>query len=432
MEKKPLTVTALNKYLKYCFDHDVNLQYLFVKGEISNFKHHGSGHFYFTLKDEFSQINAVMFQQYAKNINFQCEDGMKVIVEGYVSLYTQGGTYQIYVSNIILDGLGELFLRYEKLKEKLAKEGLFAPEHKLPIPKYPKKIGVITSNTGAAIRDILTTIERRFPLCEVIVFPTLVQGEYAKDDIVKSIKKANLYKGLDLIILGRGGGSIEDLWCFNEEEVAYAIYESKIPIISAVGHETDFTISDFVSDLRAATPTAAAELAVPNKADLMLYLRQVKNRMNQSIINNLKNNQVRLQRINQSYIFMQPHRLYENYYFRLDKYLTILEKNNPLTQINKKQESLKLINERLNYYFEKRYSTFNFQFKKLMEKLELVNPLSLINKGYAIIKKEDKTITSIKELQNNDKLEILVSDGVIYSEVKDKEVKKWNNLLKKQ
>ncbi len=421
--KQPLTVTALNKYLKYCFDHDINLQNVYLRGEISNFKHHSSGHYYFTLKDETSQISAVMFLKHAKNILFKCEDGMKVLVEGYVTLYMQSGTYQIYVTNIILDGLGELYLRFEQLKEKLFKLGLFDDTHKKPIPKYPQKIGVITSNTGAAIRDIITTIERRYPLCEVIVFPTLVQGENAKESIIKSINLANKTPDLDLIILGRGGGSIEDLWCFNEEEVAYAIYHSQIPIISAVGHETDYTISDFVSDLRAATPTAAAELAVPNKIELSNYLLQIKMHLKQIITSLIGNYQSSLNKLKNSYIFINPSRLYEQNFFKLDKYHAILEKNSPIAFLTGQKDKLQSYKGKLDYYYERIYARFYNQFSQLISKLELVNPLNILNKGYALVKKDDRPVLSIKDININDLLDIYLKDGLVSCEVKNREEK---------
>jgi len=426
MERKPLTVTALNKYLKYCFDHDENLQNILIKGEISNYKLHSSGHIYLTLKDETSQINVVMFHKQAQKITIDLEDGMNVIVEGYVSLYVTGGTYQIYATNIVLDGIGELYLRFEKLKEKLYKEGLFSESHKLSLPKYPNKIGVITSNTGAAIRDIITTIERRYPLCEVIIFPTLVQGENAKDDIVKSIKKANQYLDIDLIILGRGGGSIEDLWCFNEEIVAKAIFASKIPIISAVGHETDFTISDYVSDMRAATPTAAAELAVPNTSDILLNLTQFKQRMYHLINQHLKTNKQNLFKIKNSYIFTNPNRIYEQNYLILDKFNAIIEKYNPLSVIANEYQKILTYKNKLDYLFDKEYHKKHNGFIQLINKLELVNPLSLLSKGYAILKKNNKNITSINEVNIEDIVEILLKDGIIYSEVKNKEVKSYD------
>ena len=271
MNVKYYTITSLNKAIKNMFDDKRELNNIHLKGEISNFKHHTRGHFYFTLKDEGSQLSAIMFANSAKNINFEPADGMKVLVTGKVTVYETAGTYQIYVSEMQMDGLGNLYLEFEKLKKKLESEGLFKKEFKKEIPRFPLKIGIITAPTGAAIRDILSTIKRRFPIAETILFPTLVQGADAKENIVQNIKIANTYP-LDVIILGRGGGSIEDLWAFNEEIVARAIFDSKIPIISGVGHEIDFTISDFVADLRAPTPTGAAMLAVPDTSDIISLL----------------------------------------------------------------------------------------------------------------------------------------------------------------
>ena len=275
MDINYITISDLNRYIKAKFDVDGNLNNVYLKGEISNFKHHTRGHFYFTLKDESSRIAAVMFNFNASKVNFEPEDGMKVLVSGRISVYEATGSYQIYVNTMDVDGIGNLYLEYEKLKKKLAAEGLFDQNHKKPIPRFPKTIGIITAPTGAAIRDILSTIKRRYPIAKTILFPALVQGTGSKESIVKQLKKAQEYD-LDVIICGRGGGSIEDLWSFNEEIVARAIYESKIPVISAVGHEIDFTIADFVADLRAPTPTGAAEMAVPNLTDLNNYLNQLK------------------------------------------------------------------------------------------------------------------------------------------------------------
>ena len=273
MNDKYITVTQLTRYIKYKIDNDVNLQEVFLKGEISNFKAHTRGHYYFTIKDENSRINAIMFASQTKKIKFIPSDGMKVLITGKISVYEANGGYQIYVSDMLEDGVGNLYVAYEQLKQKLEKEGLFDPNKKKKIPKIPKRIGVVTAPTGAAIRDILSTIKRRFPITEVIVFPALVQGAEAAPSIINQIQNAQNYE-LDTLIIGRGGGSIEDMWCFNDEEVAYAIYKCPIPIISAVGHEIDFTIADFVADLRAPTPTGAAELAVPNKIDVINYIEQ--------------------------------------------------------------------------------------------------------------------------------------------------------------
>ena len=301
MEDKYIKISDLNNYVKSLIDSEPFLQKVYLKGEISNFKNHTRGHLYFTLKDDASRLSAVMFQGYAYSLKFTPEDGMNVLVEGRISCYPAQGTYQIYVEKMEQDGIGNLYIEFEKLKEKLQKEGLFDENHKVPIPKFPKRIGVVTASTGAAIKDILSTIKRRYPLCETILFPSLVQGKSAAPDIVKQIKKAEEFN-LDVLIVGRGGGSIEDLWAFNEEIVARAIYESNIPIISAVGHEIDYTIADFVADLRAPTPTGAAEMAVPTLLEIKNIINQYVIRLNKSIKNNVNNNFIRLRNLKNSFV----------------------------------------------------------------------------------------------------------------------------------
>ena len=310
MNKNYITIGALNKYLKSLFERDSNLQEVYLKAEISNFKAHTRGHLYFTLKDETSRINAVMFSYNASRIKFRPIDGMKVLVKGKIAVYEATGAYQIYVEEMEQDGLGNLYIEFEKLKKKLADEGLFDPSKKKKIPKVPKKIGIVTASTGAAIKDILTTIKRRFPVCETILFPSLVQGMDAARDIVKNIEIANTYD-IDTLIVGRGGGSIEDLWPFNEEIVARAIYNSKVPVISAVGHEIDFTIADFVADLRAPTPTAAAELAVPDIGTLNTYLENAVNRSTISINNYIDTRRQVLGSLVNSYVLKKPTAMYE-------------------------------------------------------------------------------------------------------------------------
>ena len=286
MDSKYLSVSAITRYLKAKFDGDENLRVVFLKGEISNIKYHTTGHIYFSLKDETSKINAIMFSSNAKKLLFKPIDGSKVLVTGRISVYEATGGYQIYVDEMLEDGIGNLYIAFEELKKKLSKEGLFDAKYKKKIPKIPKRVGVVTAPTGAAIKDIMSTIKRRFPICEVILFPSLVQGENAKEDIVKNIHLAENYD-LDVLIVGRGGGSIEDLWPFNEEIVARAIFESNIPIISAVGHEIDFTIADYVADLRAPTPTGAAEMAVPNISDLINLINNLSIRLNEAMNKNL-------------------------------------------------------------------------------------------------------------------------------------------------
>src|SRR5574344_561177 len=322
MNDKYLTVGAITRYLKNKMDSDDNLTTVYLKGEISNCKAHTTGHLYFSIKDETSKINAIMFQGKASKLLFTPTDGTKVLVISRISIYDATGNYQIYVDEMIEDGIGNLYIAFEKLKQKLTEEGLFKEDIKKNIPMLPKKIGVVTASTGAAIRDIITTIQRRCPITEIIIFPSLVQGDGAASDIVKNIKLAEQYN-IDTLIVGRGGGSIEDLWPFNEEIVARAIYESKVPVISAVGHEIDFSISDFVADLRAPTPTAAAELAVPDINTIVSYLNTVRTRayngVNQLIINNL----LLLSKIKDSYVLTHPMALFERKEQKLD---TLIDK----------------------------------------------------------------------------------------------------------
>ena len=311
MNDKYITVSQLTRYIKYKIDNDVNLNEVFLKGEISNFKAHSRGHFYFTLKDEGSRINAVMFATSTKRIKFTPTDGMKVLVTGKISVFEANGGYQIYVNDMLEDGVGNLYIAFEQLKKKLEMEGLFDPKLKKPIPKIPKRVGVVTAPTGAAIKDIISTIKRRWPLTEILLFPSLVQGEMAAADIVKQIKLIENCD-LDTLIVGRGGGSIEDLWPFNEEIVARAIYECKTPVISAVGHEIDFTIADFVADLRAPTPTGAAEMAVPQYNDVVNYLNQLDIRLNSVINNKIKNFRQKLDSIKERNLFKNPMVIYQS------------------------------------------------------------------------------------------------------------------------
>ena len=300
MNDKYLTVGAITRYLKAKFDSDDNLRVVFLKGEISNIKYHTTGHIYFSIKDETSKINAIMFSSSAKKLLFKPQDGSKVLVTGRISVYEATGGYQIYVDEMLEDGVGNLYIAFEKLKKDLAREGLFDQKYKKSIPKIPNRVGVVTASTGAAIKDILSTIKRRYPICEVILFPSLVQGDLAKDDIVRNIKRAESYD-LDVLIVGRGGGSLEDLWPFNEECVARAIFECKIPVISAVGHEIDFTIADYVADMRAPTPTGAAEMAVPNISDLISNIETIKIRLNESINKKINYQKLYLDSIKNSY-----------------------------------------------------------------------------------------------------------------------------------
>ena len=421
MDVQYITIGALNNYLKKLFDNDNNLKDVYLKGEISNFKAHTRGHFYFTLKDETSRINAVMFSYKASMLSFLPADGMKVLVRGKVSIYEATGSYQIYVEEMSQDGLGNLYIEFEKLKKKLAAEGLFSQEHKKKIPKVPKKIGIVTASTGAAIRDILTTIKRRFPICETILFPSLVQGADAAKDIVKKIEIANTFD-IDTLIVGRGGGSIEDLWPFNEEIVARAIYNSKVPVISAVGHEIDFTIADFVADLRAPTPTAAAELAVPNIETIKTYLENVVNRSTISINGYIETDKQKLSSLINSYVLKKPTAMYEikeqNLDFlidRLNKEMKIILDNTKI-RLFKVTSSYILTNPDILYKFK----TQNL--KHLINKLEVLNPMNTLARGYAIVKSNNKVVSSIKEIKKDDIININIKNGIIDAldmEVKD-------------
>lgn len=396
MNDKYLTVSDLNKHVKSLVEKDTFLNKIYLKGEISNFKFHTSGHLYFSLKDADSKINAVMFEfNRLRGLDFEPTDGMNVLIEGKVDVYVPNGAYQIYVEKMTQDGLGNLYIEFEKLKKKLAEEGLFDPQHKKAIPKFPSRIGIITAPTGAAIKDILSTIKRRYPICETILFPTLVQGEDAKENIVKQLKVANNYD-LDIIILGRGGGSIEDLWAFNEEIVARAIYESKIPIISAVGHDIDFTISDFVADLRAATPTGGAEMAVPNITDLKVLLKQYKIRSYTTINNLLTNYLNKLKALKESYILKNPLALYEVKEQKLSGYIDRLANH-------------------INNLLEK----YKYQYKIILNKITLLNPLNILEKGYSVVTKDNNVIKSTKKLSKDDEIVIKLYEGKLKALVKE-------------
>lgn len=398
MNDKYLTVTAVTKYIKYKIDTDDNLKCIFIKGEISNCKYHSTGHIYFSIKDESSILNAIMFSTNAKKLTFTPNDGMKVLITGRISVYEAAGRYQIYVEEMIEDGVGNLYAEFEKLKKKLETKGLFDSNHKKDIPKMPSKVGVITASTGAAIRDIVSTIKRRFPICEIYLFPSLVQGENASKDLVNKLLQADNY-GVDVIIIGRGGGSIEDLWAFNDEELANTIYNAKTPIISAVGHEVDFTICDFVSDLRAPTPTGAAELAVPNMSDIMINLEHLKIRLNESLNKKIDYNKLLLNNLKNSFVLKNPMLLYEN-----------------------KKQNIDLYFEKLNNMMNYRLERTNTKFSNLINKLELLNPLSVLSKGYSVTYKDDKVIKDASKLKKNDSVTIRLYNGLF--EAKVEEIKK--------
>ena len=416
MTNNYITIGALNKYLKNLFDKDSNLQEVYLKAEISNFKAHTRGHLYFTLKDETSRINAVMFSYNVSKLKFKPVDGMKVLVKGKISVYEATGSYQIYVEDMEQDGLGNLYIEFEKLKKKLASEGLFDQDKKKKIPKVPKKIGIVTASTGAAIKDILTTIKRRFPVCETILFPSLVQGVDAAKDIVKNIEIANTYD-IDTLIVGRGGGSIEDLWPFNEEIVARAIYNSKVPVISAVGHEIDFTIADFVADLRAPTPTAAAELAVPNIETINTYLENVINRSTISINNMIDTRKQSLGGLVNSYVLKKPTAMYEikeqNLDFLIDNLNKEIKKivDNNKIRLFKVASSYVLTNPDIMYKFKMQ------NLEHIINKLDVLNPMNTLKRGYSIVKKDNKVISNIDNIKVDDVINIDIKNGMINAKV---------------
>ena len=416
MNEKYITVSQLTRYIKYKIDNDIHLNEVFLKGEISNFKAHSRGHFYFTLKDEGSRINAVMFASSTKNIKFIPQDGMKVLVTGKISVFEANGGYQIYVNDMLEDGVGNLYIAFEQLKKKLEEEGLFDQSKKKPIPKIPKRVGVVTAPTGAAIKDIISTIKRRWPLTEILLFPSLVQGEDAAADIVKQIKLSKNYE-IDTLIVGRGGGSIEDLWPFNEEIVARAIYECETPIISAVGHEIDFTIADFVADLRAPTPTGAAELAVPAISDVKNYINQLQIRLNKSVQTKLTINKQKLKEITSRYIFTNPITIYQTKEMLFDSLLDRLKyaTTNLVTIKEKQFDRIKS-----SYIFKNPYQLLDKKSNKylqLISKLETLSPLLTLKRGYTMTKLDNKVLTSSKQAKKGDKLEIEFSDGKVQTEV---------------
>ena len=416
MNDKYITVTQLTRYIKYKIDNDVHLNEVFLRGEISNFKAHSRGHFYFTLKDETSRINAIMFASNTRSLKFVPQDGMKVLVTGKVSVYEANGGYQIYVNELLEDGIGNLYIAFEQLKKKLEEEGLFKEIYKKPIPKIPKKIGVITAPTGAAIRDIISTIKRRWPLTEIYLYPALVQGEDAKEDIVRQIKRADL-AGLDTLIVGRGGGSIEDLWAFNEEIVARAIFECSTPVISAVGHEVDFTIADFVADLRAPTPTGAAEMAVPQLKDIENYLHQVVIRLNNSITSHIKMDRQRLMKLTSRSIFQNPIMIYQTKELAFDHLMERLKFSLVNLKNIKEKEFIQIKN---SYVLRNPYQLLEQKknrFVPVLAKLETLSPLLTLKRGYTITKKDDKVINSSKSLKKDDLLEVEFQDGIVQTKV---------------
>lgn len=393
-----LSVSQLNRYIKMNFDADENLANIFISGEISNFtNHYRTGHLYFTLKDDSAAVRAVMFKSSAKRLKFMPEDGMKIIARGRVSVYEASGQYQLYVDDMQPDGVGALNLAYEQLKEKLQKEGLFSEHHKKPLPPYPEKVGVITSPTGAAVRDIINVLGRRFPYAEIVFCPVLVQGEGAHLQLTDAVNLFNSERAADVIIIGRGGGSIEDLWEFNDEGLARAVYNSDIPVISAVGHETDFTICDFVADMRAPTPSAAAELAVPDANELQYALSALKNRMFLNVSSGIADRRSRLEYLTSKGALKSPDEMLSNRSQRLD------------TAFSKMLSS-----------YENRIGGKKVEFISAATALSKLDPMSVLMRGFAFVSdKNGKNVSSSQALAKGDKINVRFHDGSAVCEVKE-------------
>lgn len=416
MEIECLTVSQINAYINRKLKFDNNLKNVYVKGEISNFKTYPSGHSYFTLKDEMSQIPAVMFKGRKYGLKFQPENGMKVIIKGKIEVYERDGKYQLYASTMTEDGIGNLHVAFEQLKKKLKAEGLFDDAHKKEIPEYPGKIGVVTAQTGAAIRDIITTIKKRYPYCEVLVFSTLVQGEQAAPQIVRQIEHAQQFD-IDTLIVGRGGGSIEDLWPFNEEIVARAIYDCKIPVISAVGHEVDFTISDFVADVRAPTPTGAAVMAVPDVNDVKFKIVQLRNRLNKDINEKIIQNRIKLKNVSEKQIFKNPESIYEIKSMTLDNLVTKLEFSSKNIIAENRNKLLEVKNKNIMKNPDEIIRMKREPFMRNVDKLTVLNPLLTLKRGYTLTKVEGKVVSSAKDVKSGDKLDVEFDDGTVNTRV---------------
>ena len=436
-----LSVSSLTKYLSLKFSKDPYLERVYLTGQVSNFRPR-AGHQYFSLKDEKAVIKATMWARQFKELGFELEEGMKINVIGRIVLYEPSGSYSIIIEKAEPDGIGALAVQFEQLKAKLTKAGYFDDRHKQALPRFPKKIGVVTSPSGAVIRDIITTVSRRFAGVDIVLFPTKVQGEGSAQEIVDNIRKANQRKDLDVLIVGRGGGTIEDLWSFNEEAVVEAIFESRLPIISSVGHETDTTLSDFVADKRAATPTAAAELATPvTKADVLAFLAERRQRSYQATLATIKRFEERLAKSRQSVIFRQPERLYDGYMQKLDR--LSMELSNSMRQIyshNQQQEAL-LTQRLLGLDLPKRiernkenlahlkclllttmtnqYDSKLARFERAQDALLSLDTSRIVARGYAIVKQNETALSSAKALEKGDHLQIIMRDGQLEVEVED-------------
>ena len=439
--EKYLSVTTLTKYLKMKFDKDPYLERVYLTGQVSNFRKRPT-HQYFSLKDDRAVIQATIWSGIYQKLGFDLEEGMKINVIGRVQVYEPSGSYSIIIEKAEPDGVGALAIQFEQLKKKLSEEGLFQERFKQAIPQFAKRIGVVTSRSGAVIQDIITTVSRRFPGVEIVLYPTKVQGEGAAEEIARNIARANEREDLDVLIIGRGGGSIEDLWAFNEEIVVRSIFESRLPIISSVGHETDVTLADFVADKRAATPTAAAELATPvTKLDLLTYLKNQERRMATAVQNTLSKKEKALKVLSQSVIFRQPERLYDGYLQRLDQLqlrlkqsvnselvrqeqrvlelVHRLEQLSPINKVHRYQDRLLQFEKLLRSQMAVVYDAKVAEVKRLSEALLMLDTSRIVARGYAIVKKEDAVVSSAKDLKKTDQVTLLMRDGQVELEVKD-------------
>ena len=435
-----LTVKALTKYIKKKFDADPHLRDVFVKGELSNVKIHTSGHIYFTLKDSSSRLPAVMFSANAKSVKFKPESGMTVLIRGDINVYEASGQYQLYAQSMQPDGIGDYYLAFEQLKEKLNKEGLFNAVHKKSFPRFPEKIAVVTAQTGAAVRDIIITLNRRYPLAKVVLYPTLVQGANATQSIVQSIQAANK-RDYDIMIVGRGGGSIEDLWAFNEEAVARAIFDSNIPIISAIGHETDTTIADFVSDLRAATPTAAAEMAVPSKTELLERILTYRTGIYRTTSGIVASERTALNRLKASYPLAYPDRLYRPFIERVERASESLQRETlrqfksakeqhasmaqqlanriPFRRIKEAEFDVKQLDRRLDSLIEQNLKESARQLSSSLRTLDALSPLKVMDRGFSIAYKGDEVIRHTSQVAPGDQVMISMQDGKLKTTINE-------------
>ena len=445
MSEEYVTVSALTKYIKYKFDKDPHLGRVYLTGEISNFRLRPT-HQYFSLKDENAIISATMFQSAFKKIQFRPEEGMKVLVIGKVSVFEKSGQYQINIEHMEPDGVGALYLAYEQLKKKLEAEGLFSLPKK-PIPQFPKKIAILTSESGAVIQDIQTTVARRFPIVQLVLYPTVVQGVHAVNSILKNLDLVE-QEDYDVVIIGRGGGSIEDLWAFNEEPVVRRVAELSIPVISSVGHETDTTLIDFVSDMRAATPTAAAEIATPVLMEIHQQLRNLQTRLEQALSRQLQIKRERMQALANASIFQNPERIYQVYQQRVDqlemrlqqmmqqsiqhkrqqlvKHQHRLELGSPSRRVQTEKQALQYLAKRLEQAQGQLMKDKKQQFQRVIQQLDLLSPLKIMNRGYGILQQEETIIKSVDQLEVNQELTIQLVDGTVRSKVTS--VEKGNQL----